>query len=252
MSRASDEDLPPIFVSHASDVIGETATGLSGPEIVRLTAARAVEWNVQVPHPTYPFRTGVANKRTALFENLMAFAPAQRYTILRELCDHPTLRRQNPAGVEKLKLMLVARYGHLADESLGTELDAELVARTAHWLGPFPEPLALFEKATQKHASGVFARDVLDDLRLALELLLKALFGNEKSLENQVPFFGAFIKARGGSSELANMFVKLVDYYTKYQNTYVKHDDAIIEEEVEFVFELTSSFMKHLVRLSYK
>ncbi len=48
------------------------------------------------------------------------------------------------------------------------------------------------------------------------------------------------------------MFVKLVDYYTKYQNSYVKHNDAVIEEEVEFIFELTSSFMKHLVRLSYK
>jgi hypothetical protein len=32
----------------------------------------------------------------------------------------------------------------------------------------------------------------------------------------------------------------------------VKRDDAVIEEEVEFVFELTSSFMKHLVRLSYQ
>jgi hypothetical protein len=93
---------------------------------------------------------------------------------------------------------------------------------------------------------------VLDDLRLALELLLKKLMGNEKSLENQVPHLGSFIKERGGSSQLSNMFVKLVDYYTKYQNTYVKHDDAIIEEEVEFILELTSAFMKHLVRLSYK
>jgi hypothetical protein len=94
--------------------------------------------------------------------------------------------------------------------------------------------------------------NLLDDLRLALELLLKALLGNDKSIENQIPFLGEFIKKRGGSPELANMFVKLVDYYTKYQNTYVKHDDGVIDEEVEFVFELTSSFMKHLVRLSYK
>jgi hypothetical protein len=48
------------------------------------------------------------------------------------------------------------------------------------------------------------------------------------------------------------MFVKLVDYYAKYQNSYVKRDDAVIEEEVEFVIELTSSFIKHLVRLSYR
>ena len=46
------------------------------------------------------------------------------------------------------------------------------------------------------------------------------------------------------------MFQKLVEYYSKYNNTYVKHNDNIIEEEVEFVFELTSSFMKHFVRIS--
>ncbi len=46
------------------------------------------------------------------------------------------------------------------------------------------------------------------------------------------------------------MFAKLVDYYSKYQNSYVKHDDAVIEEEVEFIFEITSSFMKHVVRLN--
>ena len=46
------------------------------------------------------------------------------------------------------------------------------------------------------------------------------------------------------------MFLKLIDYYCKYQNFYVKHDDAVIEEEIEFIFEITSSFMKHIVRMS--
>lgn len=45
------------------------------------------------------------------------------------------------------------------------------------------------------------------------------------------------------------MFVKLVDYYSGYQNIYVKHADAVIEPEIEFVVEITSSFMKHVVRM---
>jgi hypothetical protein len=48
------------------------------------------------------------------------------------------------------------------------------------------------------------------------------------------------------------MFVKFEDYHCKYQNTYVKHDSAVIEEEVEFVIEITSAFMKHFVRLAGK
>jgi hypothetical protein len=48
------------------------------------------------------------------------------------------------------------------------------------------------------------------------------------------------------------MFMKLLDYYTKYQNTHVKHDDAVVEEEIEFLFEITASFMKHLIRLNVR
>jgi len=240
------------FVSHASDILADTNLGLSGPQIVKVTGSHAVEANVTIPHPIYPFDKSVPNKRTALNENLMAFPEPERYRIIRELCEHPTVQERNREAAEKLKLTLIARYGHLANEALGSELDEKLVERTAHWLGPFSDALKPYDQAVQKHANGVFLRNVLDDLRLALELLLKVLLGNDKSLENQIPHLGAFIKQRGGSSELANMFVKLIDYYTKYQNSYVKHDDAVIEEEVEFIFELTSSFMKHLVRLSYK
>ena len=45
------------------------------------------------------------------------------------------------------------------------------------------------------------------------------------------------------------MFTKIVDYYCKYQNSYVKHADRVIPHEIEFVMEITSSFMKHLVRM---
>lgn len=70
------------------------------------------------------------------------------------------------------------------------------------------------------------------------------------ALEHQIPILGEHLNTKGGSKELTNMFVKLVEYYSKYQNTYVKHDDAVIEEEIEFIFEITSSFMKHIIRLA--
>lgn len=45
------------------------------------------------------------------------------------------------------------------------------------------------------------------------------------------------------------MPVTLIDCYAKYNNGCVKSDDAVIEEEMKFILEVTSSFMKHLVRL---
>ena len=38
--------------------------------------------------------------------------------------------------------------------------------------------------------------------------------------------------------------------YSKYQNSCVKQNDAVIEEEIEFIFEITASYMKHVVRLN--
>jgi hypothetical protein len=60
-----DDGIPATFVQYAADILGDTNKGLSGPTIVRATAAYAVEYDVNIPHPTYPFDAG--NKRTALF-----------------------------------------------------------------------------------------------------------------------------------------------------------------------------------------
>lgn len=245
-----DHDLPPLFVQHAADILAHTQTGLSGTNIVRALGAYALELDVDIPHSTYPFEAG--NKRTALFENVMAFTPPQRYRILKELCEHSSFGFVPNKERQALKIKLITRYGHLDPGESPSEVNETLIEETKHWLSDFPEALSLFSQALEKYQHGVFNRNLLDDLRLALEMLLCGLFQNDKSLENQLGFLGSFIKQRGGSNELANMFVKLVDYYAKYHNTYVKHDDAVIEEEVEFIIEITSSFMKHLVRLNLK
>ena len=165
---------------------------------------------------------------------------------------HPASKSRNASAAQKLKLTLMTRYGHLDTEGLGAEVNKELIEQTRHWLATFPEALDLFNQALDKYSSKLFIRNLLDDLRLSLEKLVQLLIGNSKSLENQLSTVGSFVKERGGSSELSNMFVKLVDYYCKYQNTYIKHDDAVIEEELEFVIEITAAFMKHFVRLSGK
>ncbi|MDS4010471.1 MAG: hypothetical protein RKK15_03660 [Defluviicoccus sp.] len=247
MSPEFNEDLPATFVQHAADILGDTTAGLSGAQIVRVTAAYAVEYSVHLPHPTYPFQA--ANKRTALYENVMAFTPSQRYRILKELCDHPSFVTSPNAEIKALKIRLVTRYRHLDPRDTVCEVNETLLEETKHWLGGFPEALSLYTQALEKYEYRAFDRNLLDDLRLALEKLLRALFSNEKSLENQLPLVGSYIKERGGSPELANMFVKLIDYYTKYHNTYVKHDDAVVDQEIEFVLEITASFMKYFARL---
>lgn len=239
--------ITPVFLSHACDVLASTDGGLSGSDIVKLTSAYAVEYNVDLPHSRYPFEA--PNKRTALLENILKFSPEAQFRILKKLCGHPTLIQKNPKGVSDVKLKLITRFHHLDQEPTQNEATPKLIEETKHWLSFFPDALRLYEAALQKHAHGLFHRNVLDDMRLSLEKLVQEIVGNQKSLENQQSHIGTFIKDKGGSPELTNMLLKLFDYYGKYQNTYVKHDDAVREDEVVFLIEITSSFMKHMVRL---
>jgi hypothetical protein len=238
--------IPSAFITHAANVLGDTSGGLSGQEIVRFCTDYAVDFNVNIPHASYPF--DAPNKRTALKENLSAFSPQHQYRIIKELCE--LARFKNNQQVKDLKIKLVSRFAQFASAGTESEINETLIEETSHWLENYPESLKLYKEALTKFENEIYTRNLLDDLRLSLEKLLQAVFKNGKSLENQITNLGEYLNAKGGSKELTNMFVKLVEYYSKYQNTYVKHDDAVIEEEIEFIFEITSSFMKHIIRFA--
>jgi hypothetical protein len=241
------ERISTAFLSHASEAL---AKALSGNEIVRITSAHAVDHAVDIPHASYPFQA--PNKRTALFENLQRFSPQQQYEILRELTDKVaywgSAQEIDRKAATDLKHKLHMQYGHLST-SLDEGVNESVVTRARHLLDDYPEAKKLFDGALSKYRAHSYTRNALDDMRLALETLLKGLLANERSLENQVASVGQFVSEHGGSPQLANMFQKLIDYYTKYQNTYVKHNDAVPLAEVEFVVDITASFMKHLVQI---
>lgn len=239
--------IPTTFINFSADVVGSTDTGLSGSKIAEYCSAYAIDYNVSIPYPNYPFPSDLPNKRTALKENLKAFTPEQQYRIIRELCELEQFKEN--ANVKDLKIKLVSRYGQLANNGNPDEINEALIEETKHWLQSYPDSLKLYQEALIKFNNQVYQRNLLDDLRLSLELLLKSILNNGKSLENQLSEIGTFIQAKNGSKELNNMFVKLIDYYSKYNNSYVKHDDAVIENEIEIIFEMTSSFMKFLIRL---
>lgn len=240
--------IPNTFIQSSCDILGATADGLSGSKIVTICAAYSFDFGVDIPYSSLPFPQdgSVPNKRTALKKNLDKFNPEQQFKIIKELCELDDFKGNS--RVKDLKLKLITRFGHLNKES--DVVNEILIDETKHWLHDYSDSLALYESALLKFKNNTFERNLLDDLRLSLELLLKNILNNQKSLENQLGDLGILITTKGGSKELGNMFQKLVEYYSKYQNTYVKHNDKVIEEEIEFIFELTSSFMKHFIRIS--
>ena len=238
------------FISHASDVLAETNSGLSGSQIVKYCNSYAIDFNVQIPvsSPDFgKFGSVIPNKRTALYKNLQAFSDVQQFTIIKELCDLDFFKDNEAA--QKLKVMLYTRYGDLAEEKLAS---TELVVKTKHWLSKYPAALEQYSSALTKYEGGIFERNTLDDMRLSFELLVKELLSNEKSLENQIAGLGQMLKEHGASVELRNMVIQIIKYYTDFQNNHVKHNDKVNEDEIEYVIELTSVVMKYLIKMNGK
>lgn len=238
--------IPHTFLTHTSDILADQHTGYSWSRIAKYFLSKSIDHNVDIPYSSTTFPIELANKRTGFLKNLEAFPPEDQYEIILELCNDPFFSENSEA--QKLRGLLVKRYNRLEKDS-NTELDDALVEDTKNWLSAFPKAERPYNSAIEKYKLSIYQRNLLDDLRLSLELLLKEIFKNEKSLENQINIVGAFYKDSGTSVELRGMLNKLLDYYSKYHNANVKHNDNVNPDEIEFIIELTSTFMKHLIKL---
>lgn len=239
------------FIAEAANVLGDTNYGLSGAEICRYLVSYAAKYNIDIPYAESPFKekdgTPVSNKRTALQKNLQCFSDKALYVIIRELCGLEKFKDNKK--VSSLKATLFRDYSTLAPVD---EIEEELIDETSHWLVPYPDAFQHYNESYRKYKSQdeQLYRNTLDDARLALELLLKAVLGNEKSLENQQNELGEFITRKGGTKEFSNMTCLLLRHYSNYQNNKVKHNENIAKAEITFILELTIVFMRQLVRLN--
>ena len=128
-------------------------------------------------------------------------------------------------------------------------LDEGVVNDVLDWLSDYPESCKSFESALKKYQEHKYERNLIDDLRLSLELLLKRILKNKKSLDNQKETLGKYLKEKSTPTEIREMFTRLATCYVDYQNEYAKHNDKVREAEVEFMIYLTGTFMRFLLSL---
>lgn len=129
------------------------------------------------------------------------------------------------------------------------ELDDALVNDVLVWLGKYDSSRKKFISALEKYQNKDDNRNILDDLRLSLELIVQEIVNNKKTLENNKSEIGKILKDKGVNVEISNMYIKLYDYYTTYQNNNVKHSENCSYNEIEFVIYLTGSFMRLLLSI---
>lgn len=234
-----------VFLAYACEILGATNDGLTGSQIVKFCTSYAIDYNADIPHSTYPFNVG--NKRTALLENLRKFKDEHKFIIIKELCELDVFKHNQQA--QNLKIKLISEYG---ESYKNFSKDSTEIEEANYYLTGYEKSQRHYQTAIEKIKFGIYDRNALDDLRLSLELLLKHIFKNEKSLENQKSELGKLFKDNDISTDINNMFVKLIEHFSKYQNNYVKHNDTFSKSDMNFILDFCSLFMKHIIRADKK
>lgn len=237
------------FLSYAASILADTDDGLSGSEICKFCNQYSVEYNKTIKYTQQPFKkdTSNINKAQALQANLACFEPEQQFVIIRNLCD--LVKFANNPKVNELKLTLIKNYGYLAPQEIAQQI-LETVNQVRHWLDNYPEAKEHYEVALEKKNSKIYGRNLLDDLRFSLESLIKEILEKQKSLENLKSDLGNFLAKRNINVEIRNFYISTVfDFFVKYQNERVKHNDLFKEFEVDFIFNQTTILMQFLITL---
>lgn len=151
-----------------------------------------------------------------------------------------------------ISLRIARRSGAVTLYPAGVkDLDEKLVEEPISWLKDRPTVAKHYKQALAIYLSKDQSkyRNLLDNLRLALEQLLRILLGNKKSLENQKEPLLRWLKERGAHPQVINMFHDLLARFTQYQNDAVKHGDNWSCSEIEFMIYVTGVFMRFLLEL---
>jgi hypothetical protein len=131
-------------------------------------------------------------------------------------------------------------------------LDEAVIEDTLAWLDQYPEAAKGFGVALKLYSRKDPAqyRNLLDNLRISMEQMLRAVLNNTRSIENQKDEFLKWLKAHDAHSQIANIYHDLLfGKFTQYQNDAVKHnEDKYTLAEVEFVLYLTGTLLRFIQR----
>jgi hypothetical protein len=132
------------------------------------------------------------------------------------------------------------------------ELDVPLVEEPLSWLSKYPKIAEHYEEALRivlAKDSAKF-RNALDNVRWALEQLLRAALNNRLPLEKQRAALLPWLKKRGVHQQVVNMYSDLLNRFGEYQNAAVKHGDNWCPPELEFMIYLAGAFMRLLLQVA--
>ncbi len=195
---------------------------------------------------TYP-ETPKWNDSRHFLDNLHAFSNEIKFEILEELSDFGLGMN---AKRREFKKILYSDYGNFKKHGRTSMYSAE-IEKTFHWLEEYPNSLTQYHKSVAMFAHYHDSRDTLDNIRLCIEIFMKEILQSNadwnilvKELEEKV--------IKDITPEFKNVFFVLLNKYITFQNKDVKHNSNVRKEEVEFVFEISLTFLRVIARIHSK
>jgi hypothetical protein len=130
-------------------------------------------------------------------------------------------------------------------------LDENVVEEVLEWLKGYSNVGKHFFEALKIYSAKDTTkfRNLLDNLRFALEQMLRVVLGNQKSLENQKVEALQWLASHNIHAHVTNMYNDLIGKFAAYQNDAVKHNERYSPVEIEFMIYLTGTFLRLLVQL---
>lgn len=173
-----------------------------------------------------------------------SFKPQELYFILKDILEENNL-------TDILELMIVNNAEEFETDLIETlpNLKQQLTDTKKILAGKYNKVEEYLTKAYTKLIVGTEIRNALDDLRFSLEQLLQVIYSNGKTLENNIESLRKDIKDKDIEPHVASMIGQLLTSYPAYQNTHVKHHDTFNPNSADFIFDITATIIKLIVKI---
>lgn len=233
---------PKVLMNQTASIIADTNNGWSNIEIVRKFNEACLKFQKSFKYEKDQYESKVSS----YIRNFSKFSEKESYHILKDFFRDDKFK--DDINIQSALKNLISH--NAIDYEDANEHYQETFNTTVHFLEQYDETsYNQYLSAYQKIIANIYERNALDDLRLSLELLVKKILSNQRSLENNINDLCKEMKTRGISGEINNLFNRVLNFFTSYQNQYVKHNDAVESNSVEFIFDITSSLLKYLCRV---
>lgn len=220
-----------------SSAIGET---FRGQEIKKHFADYSVKHRLNIDLPSMKEGESKSKYSKRLFR---CFDAEEQAGLIVYLTEQDESLKQEEA-VKNVLYQLAETYGIVTE----IEEERERLTEMEYLLSAYPDSLGQWKIAMSYYQAFQY-RESLDNARLCLELLLKFLLNNDKSLENQKKIFCSWLGKKDVPNEVVNMVWKRLDDYTSIQNNHAKHNlsEKLTTIEVRLILDETYSLIKYLV-----